>query len=89
MKLDRTIQIVQLLGVLAIALLSCQTLPDGDRPTAKSEPAARPSPSPTVQESQAQTYQVVPGSVYDGDTLRITEDGTTQTKIRLRGVDAP
>ena len=32
--------------------------------------------------------QLVPGSVYDGDTLRVT-DGLTETKIRLCGIDAP
>jgi endonuclease YncB( thermonuclease family) len=32
--------------------------------------------------------QLVPGSVYDGDTLRVT-DGFRETKIRLCGIDAP
>ena len=31
-------------------------------------------------------YQIVEGSVYDGDTLRVT-DGRKETKIRLCGVD--
>lgn len=33
-------------------------------------------------------YQLVPGSIYDGDTLRIT-DGSQEIKVRLCGVDAP
>ncbi|MBD3885407.1 thermonuclease family protein [Phormidium tenue FACHB-886] len=37
---------------------------------------------------QSQTMQLVPGSVYDGDTLQVT-DGTQQIKVRLCGIDAP
>ena len=33
-------------------------------------------------------YQIVEGSVYDGDTLRVT-DGRKETKIRFCGIDAP
>lgn len=33
-------------------------------------------------------YQLVPGSVYDGDTLRVT-DGSKEIKIRFCGIDAP
>ena len=33
-------------------------------------------------------YQVVPGSIYDGDTLRV-ERGGQELKIRLCGVDSP
>ncbi len=33
-------------------------------------------------------YQLVPGSIYDGDTLRVT-DGSQEVKVRLCGVDAP
>ncbi|MBD3887369.1 thermonuclease family protein [Phormidium tenue FACHB-886] len=32
--------------------------------------------------------QLVPGSVYDGDTLRVT-DGNQEIKVRLCGIDAP
>lgn len=35
-----------------------------------------------------QVYRLVPGSVYDGDTLRVT-DGSQEIKIRLCGIDAP
>jgi endonuclease YncB( thermonuclease family) len=37
---------------------------------------------------QSQQMKLVPGSIYDGDTLRVT-DGLTETKIRLCGIDAP
>ena len=33
-------------------------------------------------------YQLVPGSVYDGDTLRVQRNGQ-ELKIRLCGIDAP
>ncbi|MEM9091943.1 MAG: thermonuclease family protein, partial [Cyanobacteria bacterium P01_F01_bin.53] len=33
-------------------------------------------------------YQLVPGSIYDGNTLRVT-DGVEEIKTRLCGVDAP
>ena len=33
-------------------------------------------------------YRIVEGSVYDGDTLRVT-DGRSETKLRLCGIDAP
>ena len=33
-------------------------------------------------------YQVVPGSIYDGDTLRV-ERGGQELKIRFCGIDAP
>ncbi|MEA5467037.1 thermonuclease family protein [Leptothoe sp. PORK10 BA2] len=35
-----------------------------------------------------QHYQVVEGSIYDGDTLRV-ERGDQELKIRLCGIDAP
>lgn len=34
------------------------------------------------------TYTVVPGSVYDGDTIRVT-DGQNELKIRFACIDAP
>ncbi|MEL6128882.1 MAG: hypothetical protein AAFO59_08475 [Cyanobacteria bacterium J06607_17] len=33
-------------------------------------------------------YELVPGSFYDGDTLRVT-DGSQELKIRLCGIDSP
>lgn len=35
-----------------------------------------------------QLYKLVPDSVYDGDTLHVT-DGTQEIKIRFCGIDAP
>ncbi|WP_346293957.1 thermonuclease family protein [Sphaerothrix gracilis] len=43
---------------------------------------------PTDSMPVSEHYQLVPGSVYDGDTLRVT-DGTQELKIRLCGIDAP
>jgi endonuclease YncB( thermonuclease family) len=40
------------------------------------------------EQEQSQLYQLVPGSIYDGDTLRVT-DGSQEIKIRLCGIDAP
>jgi endonuclease YncB( thermonuclease family) len=40
------------------------------------------------KQSQSQIAQVVPGSIYDGDTLRVNLNGT-ETRIRLCGIDAP
>ena len=37
---------------------------------------------------QGEEYQLVKGSVYDGDTLRVSRSGK-ETKIRLCGIDAP
>ena len=36
----------------------------------------------------SQHMWLVPGSIYDGDTLRVT-DGQEKTKIRFCGIDAP
>jgi endonuclease YncB( thermonuclease family) len=40
------------------------------------------------EQGQSKTAKLVPGSIYDGDTLRVTFGGT-ETKIRLCGIDAP
>jgi endonuclease YncB( thermonuclease family) len=37
--------------------------------------------------SSSETWALVPGSVYDGNTLRVT-DGAKELKIRLCGIDA-
>lgn len=37
---------------------------------------------------RSQVWQLVPGSIYDGDTLRVQRDGT-EMKVRLCGIDAP
>ncbi|NJM98755.1 MAG: nuclease [Phormidesmis sp. RL_2_1] len=36
----------------------------------------------------SQHYDLVPGSVYDGDTFRVS-DGNQEIKVRLCGIDAP
>lgn len=43
---------------------------------------------PEVGAANSQVWQLVPGSIYDGDTLMVQRDGT-EMKIRLCGVDAP
>jgi endonuclease YncB( thermonuclease family) len=42
----------------------------------------------TSDATQSTTMQLVPGSIYDGDTLRV-RDGAQEIKIRLCGIDAP
>lgn len=37
---------------------------------------------------QSETWQLVPGSIYDGDTLRV-QRGPEEVKVRLCGIDAP
>ena len=36
----------------------------------------------------SQHYDLVPGSIYDGDTFRVS-DGNQEMKVRLCGIDAP
>jgi endonuclease YncB( thermonuclease family) len=43
---------------------------------------------PGEADAGGQVYRLVPGSVYDGDTLRVS-DGAQELKIRLCGIDAP
>jgi endonuclease YncB( thermonuclease family) len=40
------------------------------------------------KQAQSQVAQLVPGSIYDGDTLRVNLNGV-ETRIRLCGIDAP
>jgi micrococcal nuclease len=42
----------------------------------------------TNELGQSKHYNVVAGSVYDGDTLRVS-DGSQEIKVRLCGIDAP
>jgi endonuclease YncB( thermonuclease family) len=39
-------------------------------------------------QQQSETWQLVPGSIYDGDTLRVQREGA-EIKIRMCGIDAP
>jgi endonuclease YncB( thermonuclease family) len=43
---------------------------------------------PDVGAANSEVWRLVPGSIYDGDTLRVQRDGT-EMKIRLCGIDAP
>ena len=40
------------------------------------------------KDNYAQQWRVKPGSIYDGDTLRVVR-GTEELKIRICGIDAP
>ncbi|MGB3495210.1 MAG: thermonuclease family protein [Elainellaceae cyanobacterium] len=44
--------------------------------------------APAVQSPSSDLWQVVPDSVYDGDTLRVMRNGE-ELKIRFCGIDAP
>ena len=94
MKLRRGLDALPL--VIAVAVIGWQvwqnqrwtksSRPDYEDPTAtQNQPglvnANRPAP-------QSQSWQVVPGSVYDGDTLRVRR-GVEELKIRFCGIDAP
>ena len=46
------------------------------------------TPDTTAQIPNVQWFQVVDGSIYDGDTLRVTS-GDEEIKIRFCGIDAP
>lgn len=80
-KIGRTKGAVPLLVVGAIALLSRTNLPQW-----LSETFQAATYTPSVADSEHML--VVPGSVYDGDTLRVGRDGQ-ELKIRLCGIDAP
>lgn len=43
---------------------------------------------PITGSNSSQFVELVPGSVYDGDTFHVT-NGHTETKVRLCGIDAP
>jgi endonuclease YncB( thermonuclease family) len=55
-------------------------------------PAGSPSPQTSeLPETKPQTYEewsLKPGSIYDGDTLRVVK-GNEELKIRFCGIDAP
>lgn len=46
------------------------------------------SVAPEVGAANSEVWQLVPGSIYDGDTLRVQRD-RTEMKVRLCGIDAP
>ena len=44
--------------------------------------------SPAVEKKNLEVWSVKPGSIYDGDTLRVVR-GNEELKIRFCGIDAP
>ena len=44
--------------------------------------------SPTVEQKNLEVWSVKPGSIYDGDTLRVVK-GNQELKIRFCGTDSP
>ena len=44
--------------------------------------------SPAVEKKNLEVWSVKPGSIYDGDTLRVVK-GNQELKIRFCGIDAP
>lgn len=56
----------------------------------KAPVASNSNPQTTTQTSTANLpeWRVVPGSVHDGDTIRVS-NGTEELKIRFCGIDAP
>ena len=75
--------IVAVLGFCGLGVLA-QHLPGA---TVKAVDSAVTNLMPGGKET-SQYLWLVPGSIYDGDTLRVT-DGTKETKLRLCGIDAP
>jgi micrococcal nuclease len=43
---------------------------------------------PVIGAANSEIWQLVPGSIHDGDTLKVQRDGTEMT-VRLCGIDAP
>lgn len=81
MKFLKTKGAVPLLVVGAIALLSRTNLFDSISEIFETA-------TYTPNSASSETWLLVPGSVYDGDTLRVGRDGQ-ELKIRLCGIDAP
>jgi endonuclease YncB( thermonuclease family) len=82
-----------LMVILTIALCSVAQIlfPNQQQANSASNPGSTIStlpPMPDFEAQQSKTYQLVAGSVHDGDTLRVT-DGGEEIKIRLCGIDAP
>ena len=44
--------------------------------------------SPIVEQKNLEVWSVKPGSIYDGDTLRVVK-GNQELRIRFCGIDAP
>ena len=78
-RLTNTLLIAIVLLIMGWQLWQQQQQPTATRPGWVN--AQRSAP-------QSQTWQVVKGSVYDGDTLRVRR-GVQELKIRFCGIDAP
>lgn len=79
------------IGAIALVAIGPYLPPDfsGRRTVEPASSDSRPlPPMPDFDAQQSQTYQLVPGSISDGDTLRVT-DGRAELRIRLCGIDAP
>lgn len=66
--------------LVAIGCVACRQTPQNDF-------ASIAEPANSIA-SNAEAWNVKPGSVYDGDTLRVIRDGE-ELKIRFCGIDAP
>ena len=79
MKLARQIRTPFLLLLLGTAI-TLKLLPRlVNQPLSRSEP---------MSDGTSEYYKVVSGSIYDGDTFRVS-DGAQEIKVRLCGIDAP
>lgn len=80
-KMKPASQIRTVCAILLLAgAISIKLWPKAVEPlTARVEPASS---------DISKHYNVVPGSIYDGDTLRVS-DGNQEIKVRLCGLDAP
>jgi len=87
MRNFKTRGLIPLLAVGAIATFGTATKWTWPPPEPLAEATSFLSLDPSVI-GESQQYWLVPGSVYDGDTLRVT-DGSEEIKIRLCGVDSP
>jgi endonuclease YncB( thermonuclease family) len=64
------------LGLIAYALLG------------KNSPQSPQTSQPVAQQQSYEKWNLKPGSIYDGDTLRVVK-GNEELKIRFCGIDAP
>jgi micrococcal nuclease len=87
-KLVSAIPLVIAVGLIAYALLG----------RGKAEPTGDTSPSPSDTALEGYPAQVVPGSIHDGDTFRVTSsapelvkyaDKKGEIKVRFACIDAP
>jgi endonuclease YncB( thermonuclease family) len=75
----------QKIGIATLLLLSAIALTNKISPQAMQQML---SPLGANELGESKHYQVVTGSIYNGDTLRVS-DGEQEIKVRLCGIDAP